>query len=176
MRARLSEVTAVTYRCPRRVPKFRPRPTTMPGKSRTSPRLFSDFNTLPFASVMAMVAFVMLLVFMTMPTHHYGVSPDLPKVSHPISMPGALREDVLQVTILRDGKVYFGREQVFPFSVGEKIQARLKDRDLERKVYIRADARARYGTVKIVLDGVRSAGVLTVAFLADQRRVLSPVR
>jgi biopolymer transport protein TolR len=126
--------------------------------------------------VMAMVAFVMLLVFMTMPTHHYGVSPDLPKVSHPISMPGALREDVLQVTILRDGKVYFGREQVFPFSVGEKIQARLKDRDLERKVYIRADARARYGTVKIVLDGVRSAGVLTVAFLADQRRVLSPVR
>jgi biopolymer transport protein TolR len=148
----------------------------MPGKSRTSPRLFSDFNTLPFASVMAMVAFVMLLVFMTMPTHHYGVSPDLPKVSHPISMPGALREDVLQVTILRDGKVYFGREQVFPFSVGEKIQARLKDRDLERKVYSRADARARYGTVKIVLDGVRSAGVLTAAFLADQRRVLSPVR
>ena len=75
----------------------------MLGKSRTSPRLFSDFNTLPF--VRAMVAFVMLLVFMTMvfmtmvfmtmPTHHYGVSPDLPKVSHPISMPGALRADAI---------------------------------------------------------------------------------
>jgi biopolymer transport protein ExbD len=98
----------------------------MPGKSRSSPRLFRDFNTLPFASVMAMVVFVMLLVFMTMPTHHYGVSPDLPKVWHPISMPGALGEDPMQVTILRDGKVYFGREQIFPFSVGEKIQAGLK--------------------------------------------------
>jgi len=148
----------------------------MPRKSRTSPRLFSDFNTLQFASVMAMVVFAMLLVFMTVPTHHYGVSADLPKVSHPISMSGALREDVMQVTILRDGKVYFGNEQIVPYSVVEKIQARLKDRDVERKVYISADARARYGTVKIVLDGVRSAGVLRVAFLADQRKVFSPIR
>ena len=114
-----------------------------------------------------MVVFVMMLVFMAMPTPHYGISADLPKVSHPISMPGALREDVMQITIFRDGKVYFDNEQVFPLFVGEKIQARLKDSDLERKVYIRADSRARYGTVKVVLDGVRSAGIVRVAILAD---------
>jgi biopolymer transport protein TolR len=169
----LSGVTAVIFRCPHRVLKWR---QDMPRKSRTSPRIFGDFNTLQFASVMAMVLFVLLLILMTVPTPHHGVSADLPRVSHPIPMPGALREDVMQVTILRDGKVYFGNEQIIPYSLVEKIQARLKDRGIERKVYITADARARYGTVKAVLDGVRSAGVLRVAFLADQRRILSPIR
>jgi biopolymer transport protein TolR len=148
----------------------------MPRKSRTSPRLFSDFNTLQFASVMAMVLFVLLLIFMTVPTHHYGVSADLPRVWHPVSMPGALRDDAMKVSILRDGQVYFCNDRVWSDDLGRRIQDRLKDRSVERKVYITADARARYGTVKAVLDGVRSAGILRVAFLADQRRVPSFTR
>jgi hypothetical protein len=43
-------------------------------------------------------------------------------------------------------------------------------------VYIIADMRARWSTVKIVLEGVRSAGIIRVAFLADQRRVPSVTR
>jgi biopolymer transport protein ExbD len=142
-------------------------------KSRTSPKLFSDFNTLQFASVMAMVVFAMLLVFMTIPTDHYGVSADLPKVSHPISMPGALREDAMKVTITRDGKVYFGSDQVNITNLPVKIQDRLKDREVERRVYVVADMRARWGAVKQVLDAIRSAGIIRVAFLADQGR--SPI-
>jgi biopolymer transport protein ExbD len=140
-------------------------------KSRTSPRLFSDFNTLQFATVMAMVVFVMLLVFMTIPTDHHGVSADLPKVLHPISMRGAMREDAMKVTITRDGKVYFDTDRVDPIHLSEKIADHLKDRGVERKVYIIADMRARWSTVKIVLEGVGSAGIIRVAFLADQRRV-----
>jgi biopolymer transport protein ExbD len=142
-------------------------------KSRTSPKLLSDFNTLQFASVMAMVVFAMLLVFMTIPTDHYGVSADLPKVSHPISMPGALREDAMKVTITRDGKVYFGSDQVNITNLPVKIQDRLKDREVERRVYVVADMRARWGAVKQVLDAIRSAGIIRVAFLADQGR--SPI-
>jgi biopolymer transport protein TolR len=145
----------------------------MPRKVRTSPRLFSDFNTLQFASVMAMVLFVLVLIFMfvAVPTHHYGVSVDVPKVSHPISMSSAEREDAMKITVTRDGKVYFGVEQVNLISLPEKIADHLKDGEVERKVYITADGRARYGTVKSVLDGVRSAGIIRVAFLVDQRRV-----
>ena len=55
--------------------------------------------------------------------------------------------------------------------MAEQIRSRLKNRDVERKVYIRADMRARYGAVKTVLDGVSSAGILRVAFLLDQRRL-----
>jgi len=45
----------------------------------------------------------------------------------------------------------------------------LQDRDVERKVYIHADNRAQWGTVKLVLNGVSEAGILRVAFLAYQR-------
>jgi biopolymer transport protein ExbD len=142
---------------------------------RTSPELFSDFNTLHFASVMSIVVFVMLLIFMTIPQAHHGVSADLPKVLHPISMPGALRGDAMHVYIMRDGRVYLGTDQILPSSVADKIQLRLQNHGIERKVYITADARARYGTVKLVLDGVRSAGILRIAFFADQSGRLGPL-
>jgi biopolymer transport protein ExbD len=117
---------------------------------------------------MAMVVFVILLIFMTVTPGHHGVSADLAKVSHPISMPGALREDAMKVSILRDGKVYFGSDRINVINLPAKIQDHLKDREAERKVYIVADMRARWSNVKTVLDGVRSAGVIRVAFLAEQ--------
>jgi len=142
-------------------------------KFRAAPKLFSDFNTLQFASIMAMVAFVLLLMFMTVPTVHSGVSTDLPYVSHPVSMPGALREDAMLITVLRDGQVYFGNDRVRSDDLAQKIQSRLQDRDVERKVYVKADMRVHWGTVKSVLDGVRSAGIIRVAFIVYERR--SPV-
>jgi biopolymer transport protein ExbD len=120
---------------------------------------------------MAMVVFVVLLIFMTVPTHHNGVSVALPHVSHPVPMPGALREDVMKVTIRRDGTVYFGSEQINVIDLPAKVLDRMKDRGVERKVYVVADMRSRWGTVKMVLDGVRSAGIIRVAFLVDQRPV-----
>lgn len=118
-----------------------------------------------------MVVFIILLVFMTIPPHHYGVSVDLPKVSHPISMSGAMREDAMKITVTRDGKVYFGVDQVNLIYLPEKIADHLRDRGAERKVYVTVDSRARWGEVKATLDGVRSSGIIRVAFLVDQRRV-----
>ena len=126
-------------------------------------RLFSDLNTLQLACVMGMVMFVLLLFFMmdTAP-YHTGVSVDLPRALHPVSMPGADREDVMMVVITRDGRVYFGTDQIPSDVLGVKIGDHLKDRGVERKVYIKADMRARYGAVKDVLNEVQSAGVLRV--------------
>jgi biopolymer transport protein ExbD len=134
-------------------------------------KLFSDFNTLQFASVMCMVVFVIWLTFYVLPAayqHHY--SPDLPGVLHPTSMPWADREDAMLVSVTRDKQVYFGSERVAPANLSQKITERLKDHSVERKVYIKADMRARWGAVKPVLDSVRAAGLMRVAFLVDQRR------
>jgi biopolymer transport protein ExbD len=136
-------------------------------KSRPPAKLFSGFDTLQFASVMGLVVFVILLIFMTIPTSHHGVSVDLPKVLHPISMRNALREDAMKVSILRDGKVYFDSDQINVVNLPAKIQDHLKDREAERKVYVVADKRARWSDVEMVLDGVRSAGILRVAFLVN---------
>lgn len=132
-------------------------------------KLFTDFNTPQFASAMSMVVFVVLMIFTTMPTPHHGMYPDLPKVDHPMSMRGADREDTMRVFVLRDGKVYFGSEQVDPTDLPQRMADRLKDDRVERKVYVVADSRARWGTVKPVLDAAYTAGIWRVAFMVDQR-------
>ena len=70
---------------------------------------------------------------------------------------------------MRDGKVFFRIDQVDPDQLSAKIRHALQTGS-EKKVYIRADARAKYGTVKETLDGIRDAGIENVAFLADQKR------
>jgi biopolymer transport protein ExbD/biopolymer transport protein TolR len=138
---------------------------------RRSSQLFSDFNNFQFAGAMGMVLFVVLLLFMTDSSHyHHRGSVDLPKVIHPVSMPSANREDAMIVSVTRDGKVYFDTEQVRPSDLPRKIADRLKDRSVERKVYVQADMRARWGAVKLALDGVRAAGILRIAFLVFERQ------
>jgi biopolymer transport protein TolR len=148
----------------------------MPIKSKNVPKLFSGMDTTAFAAIMVVLVFAELIAGTMSYNPHHGVGIDLPRILRPVSMSGALRDDVMQVSITRDGKVFFGSDQIVPDYLTEKIQTRLRDLDVERKVYIRADARARFGTVKIVVDGVRSAGILRVAFLVDQRRVPSFTR
>ncbi|HKV80999.1 MAG TPA: biopolymer transporter ExbD [Candidatus Sulfotelmatobacter sp.] len=133
-------------------------------------KLFSDFNTPQFACVTSLVMFIPLLVLLTWPTPYHHGSVDLARVHHPVSMPAADREDAMTVVVTRDGKVYFAVEQVNPTDLPQKIADRLKDHSVERKVYIKADMRARWGTVKQVLDAVHAAGLMRVAFLVDQKR------
>lgn len=144
---------------------------TAVSKPKRDLRLFSDFNNLQFASVMAMIVLVPLLIFMTNTTPHGGISADLPKVLHPVAMPDAGREDAIKVVITRDGRVFVRSDQVMSSADLQRlIKDRLKDPEVEQKVYITADARAHWGTVARVLEGVHQAGILRVAFLADQRR------
>jgi biopolymer transport protein ExbD len=134
-------------------------------------RLFRGIDVSALASILVVLAFVMLAVAWMPPTHgHHAV--DLAHVGHPVPMPGAGRDDVLLVSVTRNGRVYFRSDEIMPADLADRIRDRLKDREVERKVYIQVDMRAKWGMVKVVLDGVRSAGILRVAFLADQRRSL----
>jgi biopolymer transport protein ExbD len=137
-------------------------------KSRISPKLFSGIDATAFASILV-VMIITVLVFASMSYNpHHAVSVDVPRVTHPVAMRGALRDDAMKVSVLRDGQVYFGSDRVWSGDLAQRIQNRLKDRELERKVYIMADVRARWSDVETVLDSVRSAGIIRVAFLADQ--------
>ncbi len=121
-----------------------------------------------------MIVLVFTLMFATwLGLSHHGIGAHLPKVSHSVAMPRLQREDAMVVTIMRDGGTYFGVDKLAPYQLRSKILGRLKDRSVERRVYIRADARVWYRNVKEVLDRVRSAGIERVAFLVDQRRPLT---
>ena len=126
----------------------------------------STINVTPMVDVML----VLLIIFMVItPMLQHGVSVDLAKTDNPVQMPDAEREDALVVAITKDGKVFFGADQIEPDQLTSKVKDRLATRD-DKKVYIKADARTRYGNVVEVVDNVRSAGVDELGLLTEQRR------
>jgi biopolymer transport protein TolR len=127
----------------------------------------SDINVTPMVDVML----VLLIIFMVVtPMLQKGISVDLAKVNNPDQMPDADKEDALLVSITRDGKVYFGSDQVPDIdSLTTKVKDRLANK-ADKRVYVKADMRARYGGVVRVVDSVRAAGVDDLGLLTDQRK------
>jgi len=71
------------------------------------------------------------------------------------------------VTMFRDHKVFYRCDPVRSSELPAKIRQSLNQGG-EREVYMRADARARYGWVAELLNGIRSAGVEKIGFLVEQ--------
>jgi len=126
----------------------------------------SNINVTPMVDVML----VLLIIFMVItPMLQKGVSVDMAKVNSPAPMPDADKEDALLISIMRDGKVYFGSDRVDPDQLTQKVKDRLANK-VDKRVFIKSDARARYGNVVEVVDNVRSAGVDDVGLLTDQKK------
>jgi len=121
------------------------------------------------------VTFVMLTIFMAQPLHpHGGTSVDMAKVSRPINMRAADKEDAIIIAITREDKVIFRKERVRVEWLPRKIRDAVKN-GAENRVYIKSDGRAKYGWVKEVLDEVQASGVEKVGFLVDQRKPLTTI-
>ncbi|HXX27771.1 MAG TPA: biopolymer transporter ExbD [Terriglobales bacterium] len=129
-----------------------------------SQKLVCQIDVAALGSVMLVIVFTIMIWETDAYSPHHGVAVDLPRVRHPVDMPRAKREDASIVSIMRDGKIFFGHEQVAVDQLPLKIDGRLAQSG-EKKVYIQADYRVRYANVKSVLDAVRSAGVDSVGIL-----------
>jgi len=130
-------------------------------------RVNSTINVTPMVDVML----VLLIIFMVItPMLQKGVSVDLAKVNSPEAMPDADKEDALLVAITRDNKIFFGSDQV---SGADQLTHLVKDRlasRTDKRVFIKADARTKYGNVVDVVDNVRAAGVDQLGLLTEQRK------
>ena len=83
-------------------------------------------------------------------------------------MPDADKEDaLLDRRSCATGKIYFGTDAVTVDDLTNKVKDRLANK-VDKRVFIRADARAKYGSVVDVVDNVRSAGVDDVGLLTEQ--------
>jgi biopolymer transport protein TolR len=130
----------------------------------------SDINVTPMVDVML----VLLIIFMVVtPMLQKGVSVDMAKVNNPEQMPDADKEDALLVSITRDGQVYFGSDQITIDALTTKVKDRLANK-ADKRVYVKADMRARFGGVVQVVDAVRAAGVDDLGLLTDQRKTTTP--
>ena len=129
-------------------------------------KISSEINVTPMVDVML----VLLIIFMVVtPMLQKGVSVDYAKVNNPEQMPDADKEDALLVSITRDNKVYFGSEQIQVDGLTQKVKDRLINRP-DKRVYVKADMRTRFGEVVQVVDSVRAAGVDDLGLLTEQRK------
>jgi biopolymer transport protein ExbD/biopolymer transport protein TolR len=130
----------------------------------------SSINVTPMVDVML----VLLVIFMVVtPMLQKGVSVDLAKTNNPVQMPDADKEDALLVAVTRDGKVFFGSDQISPDQLTNKVKDKLANR-VDKRVFVRADARTKYGNVVEVVDNVRAAGVDQLGLLTEQRKSGAP--
>ena len=130
----------------------------------------SNINVTPMVDVML----VLLIIFMVVtPMLQKGVSVDMAKTDAPIPMADADKEDALLIAVMRDGTVFFGSDKTPPDQLTNKVKDKLANR-VDKRVFIRADARARYGAVVDVVDNVRAAGVDQVGLLTEQRKQSAP--
>lgn len=126
----------------------------------------SNINVTPMVDVML----VLLIIFMVItPMLQQGVSVDLAKVNNPERMPDAEKEDALIVAVMRDGTVYFRSDKTPVDQLTQKVKDRLASQQ-DKRVYVKADARAKFGAVVGVVDNVRAAGVDQLGLLTDQRK------
>jgi biopolymer transport protein TolR len=129
-------------------------------------KVSSDINVTPMVDVML----VLLIIFMVVtPMLQKGVSVDMAPVNSPSQMPDADKEDALLVSITRDGKVYFGTDQITTDNLTTKVKDRLANKP-DKRVYVKADMRTHFGSVVTVVDAVRAAGVDDLGLLTEQKK------
>jgi len=133
-------------------------------KKKTAPPPMADINVTPMVDVML----VMLIIFMVItPMLSKGISVDLTKTKNPISMQAADKSDAIICSITRDGKTYLNTSQMPPDQMPQKVKDMLTNR-LDKTVFVKSDARAKYERVVDVVDNLRAAGVDQLGLLTEQ--------
>jgi len=124
----------------------------------------SDINVTPMVDVML----VLLIIFMVItPMLSKGISVDMVRTRNPIAMQPADKDDAILIAVTREGRTFLKTTQTNPDELPGKVKDMLANR-IDRTVYIRADARARFERVVEVVDNVRAAGVDQVGLLTEQ--------
>ncbi len=123
-------------------------------------------NVIPMADIML----VLLIIFMVVtPMLQKGVSVDMTKVDNPRDMTDADKDDAVIVAITRDDKIYLGNTQLAKEDLTGQIKDKISTR-IDKTVYVKSDARAKYGVVVAVVDEIRSAGVDQLGLLTERNQ------
>jgi biopolymer transport protein TolR len=129
-------------------------------------KVTSTINVTPMVDVML----VLLIIFMVVtPLLRPGAGVQLASTNHPQPMPDADKDDALLVAINKEGQVFFGAERISPSELTARIRDRIQGHN-DKPVFVKADARCRYGAVVGVVDNIRSAGVSELGLLTERRR------
>jgi len=134
-------------------------------KKQKAPPPVADINVTPMVDVML----VLLIIFMVVtPMLTKGQPIDLVRTHHPVTMQAADKEDAVLISVTRNGGVFLspGNLKITPDQLPEKVKDLLTNKT-DKMVYIKSDARARYGVVEDVVDNIRAAGVDQIGLITE---------
>src|SRR5215471_2107712 len=127
-------------------------------------------NVIPMADIML----VLLIIFMVITPMLQKTTPvDLAMTQNAHEMKDADKDDAIVVAITRDGSIFLNNNKTVKENITGDIKDKLTNR-LDKTVYVKSDARAKYGDVVAVVDEIRSAGVDQVGLLTEKNQKGAP--
>lgn len=125
-------------------------------------------NVIPMADIMLVLLIIMMVVT---PMLQHGVTVEMTQVRNWEQMPNADKDDAVIVAVSHDGHFYLGNDEISLDQITTQVKDKISNR-LDKTVFVRSDARAKYGDVVKVVDAVRDAGVdnLGLLTLKDESR------
>jgi biopolymer transport protein ExbD len=131
-----------------------------------APPVMAAPNVIPMADIML----VLLIIFMVVtPMLQKGVSVDMAKVTNAEDMQNADKDDAIILAVTRDGKMYLGSKAITLDQITTSVKDLLANR-IDKTVFVRSDARAKYGEVVKAVDEVRAAGVDNLGLLTEKNQ------
>jgi len=131
-----------------------------------APPVMAAPNVIPMADIML----VLLIIFMVItPMLQHGAPVDMAKAENADKMPNADRDDAIIVAVTRDGRLFLspGNKEISLDQITDNVKDLITGR-LDKTVYVRSDARAKYGDVVKAVDEVRAAGVENIGLLTEK--------
>jgi biopolymer transport protein TolR len=123
-------------------------------------------NVIPMADIML----VLLIIFMVVtPMLQHGKQVDLAAVKNPKDMPDADKDDAIIVAVNRSGDLFLGTTRIAKEDLAGQIKDKIANR-LDKTVFVKSDARAKFGSVLVAVEEIRSAGVDALALLTERVR------
>jgi biopolymer transport protein ExbD len=123
-------------------------------------------NVIPMADIMLVLLIIFMVVTpMLQKTHQVDLAP----TNNAHEMQDADKDDAIVVAVTRDGHIFLGNTETLKADLTGQIKDRLSTR-LDKTVYVKSDARAKYGDVVSIVDEIRSAGVDQLGLLTERNQ------
>ena len=132
----------------------------------------SEINVTPMVDVML----VLLIIFMIVtPLLQQGVTVNYPREVMSSDEDGDITKDTSVVISIPDNNNFYVGKDPFPLtSLGEKIQAMMKDKAPDKRiVYIKSGIEVDYGTVVEAIDIIRKQDIDKIGLVADRKKGVS---
>jgi biopolymer transport protein ExbD/biopolymer transport protein TolR len=123
-------------------------------------------NVIPMADVML----VLLVIFMVItPMIRRGAPVRMANAQNAEKIPSADRDDAIIVAVTRDGNFFLspGNREVTLTALSSDVKDLVAGR-LDKTVYVRSDARAKYGDVVKAVDQIRAIGIENIGMLTEK--------